>query len=156
MAALVLSALFWSSFSYSCCLTGDCKMTYDLTSISVALIAGFFGVLGPVALAVINSRIKDAQAAKVLGDAVKNALGVMQQVSTGAIIADRPSVDLPALSPVMATGLQYVLDHAGPEALRFGISQEAIIEKIEAQLGLQAIGATPAPLAARLTAPGVR
>ena len=94
--------------------------------------------------ALINTRMKDAQAAATLGNAVKNALGAMQQASSGAIEAAHPDVKLPGVTPAMAAGIQYVLDHAAEEALHFGISQKATAGKITAQLGLRAIDANVA------------
>ena len=131
----------------------DAPVVFDLTGLAVSVVGGIFSVLGIVLTAVINSRMKDTQAAATLGAAVKNALGVMQEVSTGAIVALHPSVGLPGVTPEMGTGIQYVMDHAGAEAARFGITQEAIAEKIQAQLGLQSLAVSNVPLAARLVAP---
>ena len=56
----------------------------------------------------------------------------------------------------MAAGVQYVLDNAGDEAARLGITQEKIASKIDAQIGLanivtnQATAASAAPSPAPL------
>jgi hypothetical protein len=92
--------------------------------------------------------LKDAQAASVLSAAVKNSLGMASRVAEGAVVSVAPSVTLQGLTPKMAAAVQYVLDHAGPEASRFGISQEAIAEKIQAQVGLKAVADPPLPIVA--------
>ena len=63
----------------------------------------------------------------------------------------------------LAPGVQYVLDHAGSEAERFGLTPESIADKIVAQLGLKnmetnlAITAAATPVTSRMgvTAPVV-
>ena len=124
-------------------------MTFDLTGIIVAVIGGVFSVATIVVGAWISSRMKDAQAASVLGAAVKNALGAMQQATQGAVTAQRPTVTLPLLAsvPQLAVGVQYVLDHAGAEATRFGITPIAIADKINAQIGLANIASNIATAA---------
>lgn len=119
-------------------------MTYDLTGIAVSILTGIFGVLGIVLPLLINARIKDSQAATVLGAAVKNALGAMQVATEGVVTNLHPTVALPVIPgapPQLASGVQYVLDHAGPEAARFGITPAAIADKINAQIGLSNIAA---------------
>lgn len=142
-------------------------MTYDLTGIAVAIATGIFGVLGIVLPLLINARIKDSQAAATLGAAVKNSLGAMQVATEGVLTNLHPTVALPVIPgapPQLASGVQYVLDHAGPEAARFGITPAAIADKINAQIGLTniaaniAVAATPlkpitAPVAAAIVPP---
>ena len=128
-------------------------MTLDLTGVIVAIIGGFFSVVTIVVGGLISSRMKDQQAAAALDAAVRNALGAIQQAGQEAILSKRPriAVSLNEFSPAMATGVQYVLDHAGPEAARFGVSPSAIADKINAQIGLAnikcnlATAASPAP-----------
>ena len=135
-------------------------MTFDLTGIIVAVIGGVFSIAALVVGAWISSRMKDAQSAAVLGAAVKNALGAMQQAAAGVITAQHPTITIPPMpgaSPQLAVGVQYVLDHAGEEAARFGVTPGAIADKINAQVGLAniasniataaAVGPTVAPLA---------
>jgi hypothetical protein len=115
-------------------------MTLDLTSVLTTLITGLFSVLAVTIPLIINSRMKDQTAAATLSAAVKNATGAMAQSLVQFVGTARPSVPLPAaMSAQMAVGVQYVFDHAGTEAARFGITQAAIQDKINAQLGLLAL-----------------
>jgi hypothetical protein len=115
--------------------------TLDLTGIAVACIAGLFGVLGPVALYMVQSHVKDVQAAAVLAAAVKNSLGAAQQALDG-VASVLPPVRVPAgIPPQLVVPLQYVLNHAGDEAGRLGITPQAIADKIVAQKGLVQIAA---------------
>jgi hypothetical protein len=112
-------------------------MTVDLTGIAVATVSGVFSILGMVLLAIIQSKIKNAQMAELLASAVKNSLGKIQQATVDQV---RQAEFLhPQLSPALAVGTQYVADHA-PEALaHFGVTPEAVADKIEAQIGLKNI-----------------
>jgi hypothetical protein len=116
-------------------------VTLDLTGIIVASIGGVLSLVGIVATALINSRVKDKQAAAVLEAAVKNSLGALQQASEQAIPALGPNLTIPGVPATLQPGVQYVLDHAGPEAERFGITPPAIAAKIDAQIGLTKIAA---------------
>lgn len=119
-------------------------MTIDLTTVLVSIITGFFGILAIVIPAIINARLKDQAAAATLGTAIKNSLGAMAQAAVAEVNAAHPTVSLPATIPAkMAVGVQYVLDHAGPEAERFGITPAAISDKITAQIGLVALAKAP-------------
>ena len=80
----------------------------------------------------------------VLGQAVKNSLGAMQQASTLAAQELRPHVSIRGVPDSLTPGVQYVLDHAGPEAARFGITPAAIADKVVAQIGLAQIAANVA------------
>lgn len=130
---------------------------FDFTPVAVSAVGGVFSILGIVLTTLINTRMKDKQAAETYGTAVRNALGAMQQFSEGVVSSLGPSLEhvaIPGLSPAYAVGVQYVLDHAGEEAARFGATPEVIADKITAQIGLraietnQAIGPPPtAPLA---------
>lgn len=110
-------------------------MQIDLTGIATSLIAGVFSILAIAIPLIINSRLKDQQAAAVLSAAVKNALGAIQQAATAAI-KPPPLPAIPGVSPALTVGVQYVLNHAGTEAARFGIDPPAIAAKIDAQIGL--------------------
>jgi type II secretory pathway pseudopilin PulG len=127
-------------------------MIIDLTELMLALVAGVFSILGPVAAYWFTQHIKDQQAADVVQNAVRNALGAMQQAAEAGIKATHPNIMLPpGTPPKLATGVQYVLDHAGGEADRLGIDTSAIADKINAQIGLkniatnEAIAASPLP-----------
>ena len=113
-------------------------MTIDLTGVAATVFGGILSIAGTLFLAWLQGHMKDKQAAAVLGDAVRNALGAMQQAATAGIRQMAPGITAP-VSPVTAAGIQYVLDNAGDEAARLGIGQDAIAAKIAAQLGLQSI-----------------
>jgi hypothetical protein len=116
-------------------------MTIDLTGIATTLIAGVFSVLAVVIPMLINARMKDTAAAAALSSAVKNSLGALEQASAGAVVSAKPVVTIPGVSAALAPGVQYVLDHAGDEAARFGLTPEAIADKVSAQIGLAKIAA---------------
>lgn len=109
----------------------------DLTGIAVAAVSGVFSILGAVLLAIVQTKIKNKQMADLLASAVKNSLGKIQQATIDQV---RQAEFLhPQLPPALAVGTQYVADHA-PEALaHFGITPEAVADKIEAQIGLKEI-----------------
>jgi hypothetical protein len=132
-------------------------MTLDLTGIVVAITGGVFSIVATVLPLWLVSHLKDKAAAAVLAATIKNSLGALQQAATSAITITRPSI--PNVPMSLAPGVQYVLDHAGDEAARFGLDPVAIAQKVEAQIGLKNIetniavasSATPtvvAPLAA--------
>lgn len=119
-------------------------MTFDLTGIAASVIAGIFGLLGIILPVMINARIKDAQAANTLSIAVKNSIGAMQVAAEGAVSALHPTMTIPVRPGVtteLAVGVQYVLDHAGPEAARFSITPASLADKITAQIGLTNVAA---------------
>jgi len=138
--------------------SGGPAPTIDLTGIAVAATGGFFSILGLVVAAWLQSHIKDQAAAVVVANAVKNSLGAMQQAATVGIKAADITVKLPAgTPPLMAVGVQYVLDHADEERKRLGITNELVLGKVNAAVGLAAIAtnlavagndtsATPRPL----------
>jgi hypothetical protein len=126
-------------------------MTIDLTGIAVSAIAGIFGVVGPVFLYWLQSHMKDKQAADVLEAAVTNSLGAMQQAAEAGVESANPHILVAGVSPAIGVGVQYVMDHAGDEAGRFGITPASIADKINARVGLASIAsniataASPAP-----------
>jgi len=116
----------------------------DLTPIVVAIVGGFFSiataVIGTWLTAVITKNVKDKAAATVLENAVQNSLGKLQQagtqVATAAVEQYKPTLPVPQeLQPAV----QYVFDHAGDEAARFGLTQQKIADKIVSRLGLKNI-----------------
>lgn len=109
-------------------------MVVDLTGVAVAVVGGVFSILGPVALAMVNSHIKDETARNVLDKAITNSLGAMQQAAEASVAAARPSI--PNVPDHLAPGVQYVLDHAGGELSRLGVTPEAVAGKIQARMGL--------------------
>lgn len=109
-------------------------MTLDLTGVAVAATGGVFSIIATALSVWIASHVNDKAAAARLASAVQNSLGALQQAATSAITIARPSIpDVPAS---LAPGVQYVLDHAGDEAARFGLTNRAIAQKIEAKIGL--------------------
>lgn len=117
--------------------------TVDFTALAVAAVGGMFSVIGIVATALINSRMKDKQAAQVLSNAVGNALGAVNNAATAAITSHPLQAKLPAgTPPEIAAGVQYVLNNAGTEATRLGVTPDAIADKIDARLGLTPTQAT--------------
>ena len=106
----------------------------DLTGIAVSLIAGLFAVLGPVLLAIIQSKVKNQQMRDLLATTVQNSLGKIQQATEAQILS--AAVLHPKLSPRLAVGAQYVADHAAEAIDHVGVTPEAVADKIEAQIGL--------------------
>lgn len=113
----------------------------DWTPILVALVGGILSTIGIVATALINSRMRNSADALALSNAVKNSLGAIQTATDDAIVKAAPHTAIPGVTPQTAVGIQYVLDHAGTEAARLGVTPEAIASKVEAQIGLQQIAA---------------
>ena len=127
-------------------------MTVDVTGVAVAFISVAIPTIGSVFAAWLASHIKDKAAAEVVSDAVKNSLGAVQQAATSEIQALHPQIS--GVPAVLQPGVQYVLDQAGPEAQRLGITPVAIAQKIEAKIGLAniatnlAVTASPMPVVA--------
>lgn len=140
----------------------------DLTQIIIAVVGGVFTILATVLAVVVplvvNKYVKDKQAAVVVSNAITNALGKIQQAgqayAEGEIQQLHPHLNVP---DYLAPGVQYVLDHAGEEASRFGLTPESIADKIVAQIGLKNMetnlaitqGATPVTNRMGVTAPVV-
>lgn len=124
--------------------------TFDYTALAVSVIGGLFTVIGTVGVALINSRMKDKQAAATLDNALTNSLGAVQNAVDAQIKSHPLQISVPGISPQMASGVQYVMDHAGDEAARLGVTPAAIADKITARIGLgqaQSLGNAPAPAA---------
>jgi hypothetical protein len=112
-------------------------MTIDLTQIIIAIVGGLFSVVGLVATYWIQSRMADKKAAATITAAVTNSLGAAQQAVDGVLTAADPTIKLPPTIPAsLVVPTQYVLNHAGPELARFGITPEAVADKVNAQIGL--------------------
>lgn len=137
----------------------------DLTNILNTIITGIFGIMTILLSIVINKYVKDKSAAAVLANAVVNSLGAAEQAAKGIVVSVGPKVTLPAGVPAaLLPQLQYVVDHAGEEATRLGITPTAIASKIVAQQGLVAdaqakavalVVATPATIVANSVAPSI-
>ncbi len=120
----------------------------DTTQILIAVIGGVFAVIQGVSKYYINQRLKDTKDAATLSNAIDNSLGAMQQAADGVIQTLKPGVPVPSVvPPMMQVGLQYVLDHAGDEMSRFGLSSDAIVDKINAKIGLEKIADPVVPTA---------
>lgn len=113
----------------------------DWTTVIVAVVGAAFPVLGAIATYLINKNMKDTAAAATLDAAVKNSLGAIQQAVETGITKSRSQGLVPGMSAETATGVQYVLDHAGTEAKRLGISEAAVADKVIARVGLAKIAA---------------
>lgn len=130
-----------------------------LTEVLVSLIYVAGPVIGAVAVALINARVKDEQLRQVLANAAKNAVGVVQQAGTGAVRSLDPRIPAGVVPERLVPGVQYMLDHAGEAVERWGITPEKLAEKITAQIGLKAIesniaiNASPAPVVVEPLAP---
>lgn len=129
----------------------------DLTTVASTVIAGVFTVLSIVIPLLLQKYLTNKQSAATLSTAIDNSLGAIQQAAQNAVLSASPKISIPGVSPEVAAGVQYVLDHAGAEAARFNITPIAIAEKISAKIGLANIqtniatssspGPTTAPLA---------
>lgn len=123
----------------------------DLTQILLSIIALIGTILGIVIPVWLNRKMNDKQAAATLANAIVNGVGKMQQTAVDAVTVLNPQVNIPGITPKMAAGVQYVLDHAGDEAKRFGITPEAIADKLDAKIGLVNIATNQAVAAAQAT-----
>jgi len=131
-------------------------MTVDLTGIAVSVIAGIFGVVGPLFLWWLQQHIKNETAKATFSNALTNGLGMIQQAAEGTVRALHPKIDLPGVPEALKPGVQYVLTHAGDEAARLGNTPLEIAEKLIAREGTASIasniaaagaaGPTPKPL----------
>jgi hypothetical protein len=111
------------------------SVSVDLTAVVIALNSGVITIIGGILTYIIDTRMKNTQNAKVLADAIHNSIGFVAAASETVITAAHPQVTVKGISPETQAQLQYVLDHAGSEAASFGITQEAILDKITAAIG---------------------
>jgi hypothetical protein len=127
--------------------------TISFTQILIALIGTAGTVIAAVAVAFINSHVKDAQLRKVLENAVKNSLGAVQQGAQNMVLTADPKLVTGLIPQSLVPGVQYVLDNASEAVERFGQTPEVIANKIVAQIGLGeiatnlAVSASPPPIA---------
>ena len=110
-------------------------VSIDMSGLANAAISFFFAVVGPLMLLWLRSHMKDRQSADVLDSAIQNALGAAEEAARGAVTQIDPRVRAAGLSPDMQVRVQYVMDHAGDEAARFGITPSGVAAKIAARLG---------------------
>jgi type II secretory pathway pseudopilin PulG len=114
-------------------------MIVDLTGIACSVIAGAFSLLSVLVPILVNSRMKDRQAAEALSSAIRNSLGALQQATSEAARALHPQVTVRNVPETLQPAVAYVLEHAGPEAERLGVTPEKIASKVQAQIGLAEI-----------------
>lgn len=118
-------------------ITSPIDTTINWTPIVLSAIGGVFAIINAVAVALINSRMSDKTSAAALDAALTNSLGAVKQAVASGLATHPLQASIPGITPAMAAGAQYVLDNAGTEAERFGITPTAIVAKIDARLGLQ-------------------
>lgn len=111
-------------------------MEADITELVLLLSIAGLNVVGAVAVYVINKRIKDAQLRDVLANAVRNSVGIGSAVLPTTIRRIRPSLELSLIPTALQPKVEYVLEHAGEAAKRFGVTPDKIAEKVIAQIGL--------------------
>ena len=120
----------------------------DYTPIVVEVCSGLLTITGIVATALVKKYVTDTAAATALNNAIGNSLGVVQNAEEIMLKSHPLQAQLPSsVSPAAAAGVQYVLDHAGDEAARFGITPTAIADKIDARMGLVKMQANIANMA---------
>jgi hypothetical protein len=109
------------------------------------------GLAGTVFLAWIAKHVKDRAAANVLSKAVINSVGAAQRAAETGIRSYGTDPRVIGVPEDMRAALKYVLDHAGEEMERLNITPEAVVDKIDARIGLinvesnLATAASPAP-----------
>ena len=103
----------------------------------MALINLVFPLVGAIATAVINARIKNKQLADMLHNAIENSLGFLKKraidAAQGAVIDTKPG------SADMDAAVQYVVNNAAEAVKHFEIPNDRIADKIVAKLGLAEI-----------------
>ena len=154
MRSAIAAVILLPTTAFAQAVTVTPAPTVDLTGIATTVIAGIFGVLGVVIPLWLRQRINNADDAAAVAKAVQNALGAIPQAATTGVTTLRPNVPLPAGTPPgVAVGVQYVLDHAGDEAARIGVTPAAIASKVVAQMGLAQIAANTAAQVPGLAVP---
>src|ERR1035437_7421514 len=108
-------------------------MNIDLTGVAVSVVGAILSIVTTTFLAWLSSHMKDQAAAATIGAAVKNAVGAVEQAADAGLRSHPLQVELPPGTPApTAAGVQYVIDHAGPELTRFtGITLDAVTAKVE-------------------------
>jgi hypothetical protein len=128
--------------------------TIDFTQVIIAIVGGFVSIVSAIFLAWLQSHMKDQAAAATIGTAVNNALGAVQQAVDAKIKSNPLQATVPGITPELASGVQYVLDNAGPELARFtDITPATIAAKIDAKIGLAKIAQTAATITPIIAAP---
>jgi hypothetical protein len=109
--------------------------TIDFTQLLIQIVSGVFGLLGIYLTYFVTSHIKDQKAAATISEQLTNSLGAIQHATQTGIATLDPRITVP-VSPQMGAGVQHMLDTAGDEMSRLGITQAGIVSQINARLGL--------------------
>lgn len=119
-------------------------MTVDYTNDILAIVGAVFTGITALFTAWLQSHIKDQAAAATIGTAVKNSLGAAQNAIDAGLKYHPLQASLPeGTSAAVASGVQYILDQAGPELTRLGsITNDALAAKVSAQMGLAKVAPT--------------
>ncbi len=131
-------------------------MIVDLTGVAASLAATAFSVLLTVGYAEIRAHVKNRFMQELLDGVLGAALGKMQQ-ATAEEIADAQALHPDISNPLVAVGVRFAVNHADAAVEHFGLTPDAIAEKLEARIGLAQIAtniaiagspsaANPAPL----------
>lgn len=119
----------------------------DFTSLAVTALGSLMTIIGSVFLLWLQSHMKDQAAAATIDTAVNNSLGAVQNAVVQGLAIHPLQAQIPGLNPATAAGVQYVLDHAGPELARYTTITPALIaSKIEAKMGLAQLPPPPKPV----------
>lgn len=119
------------------------------------VILSFSGLLFALANAYgvmwIQKHFKDQAAEATIQNAYQNALGAMQQAEQSGLASHPLQKDIPGVSPMMATGLQYMMDQASNALARKSVTTDEMVRGLDARVGVlniktnQATAASPAP-----------
>lgn len=104
-------------------------------------------IAGIIVISLINDKLKYMQDAEALEHAIEYSLGAIQQTQETAIDILQPHILIPAARANLIPGVQYVLDHAGAQVARRGLTHEMIADRINAAIGLRNIEANIATAA---------
>jgi hypothetical protein len=110
--------------------------TVDLSGVASMLIALVFSVLSIIVPVWVNNHIKDQAAKATIDAAVGHSLGALEQAATTGLASTNLKIPIPGVPATLQAGVQYVIDNAGPEMQRLGLTNEVIASKVDARLGL--------------------
>jgi hypothetical protein len=120
----------------------------DFNTVITTIVGGLVSIVIALGTAWINKTLKDGQAKSTMINALTGAMGVANTALTGGLKSHPLQIRFPGISPATAAGVQYMFDHAAPEAARLGITSDAIVKKVEARVGLLPTALTaPVPAA---------
>jgi hypothetical protein len=114
----------------------------DYTTVAAQAAVFVLSLASTVFLAWLRSHMKDKQAAAVIGAAITNAIGSVEQATVAGLKSHPLQAQIPGITPASAAGVQYVLDNATVELARYtNITPTLIASKIDAKLGLAGVAA---------------